>query len=47
MGADGLPVYSLNDPELDSSFAGELFPANFVTLMFQVMMKYKFKKIFL
>jgi len=46
MGADDLPVYSLNNPELDSSFAGGTVSRKLRYFNVPVMMKYKFKNNF-
>ena len=43
MGAEGLPVYSLNDPALDSAFAGGSVSRKLRYFNVPVMMKYKFK----
>ena len=43
LGADDLPVYSLNDPHLDSVFAGGSVTRKLRYFNVPVMMKYKFK----
>ncbi|HEX5024318.1 MAG TPA: outer membrane beta-barrel protein, partial [Agriterribacter sp.] len=43
LGASGLPVYSLNDPSLDSAFAGGKVARKLRYFNVPVMMKYKFK----
>jgi hypothetical protein len=42
MGASGLPVYSLNDPHLDSVFAGGTVDRNLHYFQVPFMLKYKF-----
>jgi hypothetical protein len=43
MGAEGLPLYSLNDPKLDSAFVGGSVTRKLRYFNVPVMMKYKFK----
>ncbi|ULQ51178.1 porin family protein [Flavihumibacter fluvii] len=43
MGAKGMPVYSLNDPELDNSFEGGSVSTNLRYFNVPIMMKYQFK----
>src|SRR6478736_3527722 len=43
LGADDLPVYSLNNPELDSAFTGGSVTRKLRYFNVPVMMKYKFK----
>jgi hypothetical protein len=46
LGADDLPVYSLNDPDLDSAFSGGSVTRKLRYFNVPVMMKYKFKNNF-
>jgi len=43
MGADDLPLYSLNDPKLDSAFAGGSVTRKLRYFNVPVMLKYKFR----
>ncbi len=46
MGAKGLPVYSLNNPDLDNAFEGGSVSTNLRYFNVPVMMKYQFKNKF-
>ncbi len=43
MGAEGLPLYSLNDPELDNAFAGGSITRKINYFNVPISLKYKFK----